>query len=92
MTEDRIVNIAGLECHVKPDQEIIDSGCAIVAVPVKLALQPFDEHYVLGTLAGFSCIVCGQDCILAPSGQSIYKHGKNPLVCMECIKSYAQPA
>jgi hypothetical protein len=81
----RMVNIAGLEVEVVPDQTVIDSGVPIGAVRLADAHQPLDEKYVPGTQAGYFCWVCNQECILAPSGQAIYAVGKNPLVCMVCI-------
>ncbi len=80
-----MVNIAGLEIEVVPDQVVIDSGHPIACVRLSDAHQPLDHNYIPGTIAGYHCSICNAECILAPSGQAIYSVGKNPLICMPCV-------
>lgn len=80
------IRLAGIDCELMSTAEIIASGCPLIAVPVHLALEPIALEYPGGTRSGFYCSVCGQDCILAPSGQAIHAMGANPLVCFECME------
>lgn len=79
------IQIGSIEAEVLSNEEIAAKGAILLAVPVSMALKPFDEYYVPGTKAGFPCSVCSQDCILAPSGQDLIALGKNQIVCAECM-------
>lgn len=76
------INIKGLEIEIVPDEEIIASKAVLMCVPAKLARS---EGCVPGTKAGYPCTICGQDCVLAPSGQTIEARKQNPIVCMDCV-------
>lgn len=71
------------EFEVHTPEEIARMGAILVAVPAKFE----DELGVAipGTKRGFACRACGQDCILAPSGQHQFALG-NPLFCFECAE------
>lgn len=76
------IKFAGLEFEVMTVADIGKLGCPIVAIPTK-DVTTFD-HFVQGTSGGFTCSLCGQDCILAPSSQTQLALGKNPLLCSDC--------
>jgi hypothetical protein len=81
----KMLNINGIPIEVVPDQTVIDSQAPMMVVRLEDAHKPLDEYYIPGTVAGYYCSVCSQECILAPSGQAIHSVGKNPLVCYRCL-------
>jgi hypothetical protein len=82
LTNER-VNIGGIDAEVMSVEDIQKSGAPIMAVPVKMALSL--KNYPPGTRSGYPCSICNEDCILAPSGQEVFKAGRNPVICMECF-------
>lgn len=79
------VNLFGLDVQVAPIEDIQREEMLVVCVRAANARQPWDAHYVPGTRNGFACTDCGEDCILAPSGEQIVSARKNPVICMECF-------
>lgn len=81
-------NIFGIPVDIKTNKEIQESGAVLVAVRVAEMLPM--EMYPAGTMGGFACHICGQECILAPSSQEIILAGKNPIQCMNCTIRLAE--
>jgi hypothetical protein len=78
------VEIDGVEFEMHTPEDIAKMGAILVAIPAKFVTDLLGEA-VPGTKGGFACRLCGQDCILAPSGQHQYSLG-NPLFCFECAE------
>lgn len=81
----RTVNIAGLKVQVVSDEECLNAEMAI-AMPADRYRKLIAEgaSFIEGTQPGFPCKVCGQDCVLAPSGQQLHAQGLQ-YTCMECF-------
>lgn len=82
----KVVKLGGrsITVDVKSPDEVARSKAPIIALSVKLAQTPWDEHYIPGTKNGYPCSLCSQDCILAPSGQHQHALGQNPIICEDC--------
>ena len=74
------MKIRGVEFEVAPEADIVKSGAVIGAVRTVDSMLPVE-----GSTGRFPCSVCSEDCTLAPSGQSIYVHGKNKVICIQCL-------
>lgn len=79
------VMIAGIPVEVLTNEAIWESGTPIIAVPVSQMMDI--QNYAHGTKKGYPCNLCNEDCILAPSGQTIIAAGKNAVLCLKCLTS-----
>lgn len=78
------IKIGGIEVELVSNAEIAESKCMFIAIPLADAPLPLEANFCPGTKGGYDCSVCGQEVILAPSGQDIAAIGENPIVCVHC--------
>jgi hypothetical protein len=81
----REVYIGGIKVQVTSDEECLQADHAI-AMPAYIHQKAVaaGAPEIEGTKSGFPCKVCGQDCVLAPSGQVLNARGLQ-YTCMDCM-------